>query len=102
MKTTKVMLTDQYMDPWKEVDAIVLGSLAVHRNLDRFEGGKWRVSHVPTGASICKCRTKERALKAARAFNKITDWSSVRLSQGMSTYERHKDAIRAIQAEAMA
>lgn len=54
------------------VSAIVIGPLAVHRELD---SGRWAVSHVRTGYRIRGgIRSKARALRIAHALQ-FLDWN---------------------------
>ena len=70
-----------------EVDAHIVGALAVHRHTndgESFDGNRWMVSHIPTGAGVnslaaVDCRKPEKLKRWARAIQDAAPaaWSEI-------------------------
>ena len=78
MKTQRINIHDKYSETkWREVEATVIGLLAVHRcsTYITCRDAHWSISHVPTGWRVKGCiKNRAQAIRIAEALQSL-DWN---------------------------
>lgn len=61
-----------------EVDAVIIGPLAVHRSIEKRKSRTdWKITHIETGGIVADSNSYHAALKCAKELAKL-DWSKVK------------------------